>query len=190
MQIIDAHQHFWDPSRGDYSWMPQDNKILNRIHVRIRTTSRQKMNEQFCWYLVPEMIIGVPTEIKNHEYRVGMVPSSVRELTIKGHEVFVQSDAGVGIGFTDQDYIDAGASKILVGGTVSLLPAGVTRVDSEFDAGDTIEIISSDGIAIARGSALMSSAQVTQSIGRRSSELEDGFPQVVVHRDALVLLPR
>jgi len=36
------------------------NKILNRIHVRIRTTSRQKMNEQFCWYLVPEMIIGVP----------------------------------------------------------------------------------------------------------------------------------
>ena len=30
MKIIDAHQHFWDPSRGDYSWMPQDNKILNR----------------------------------------------------------------------------------------------------------------------------------------------------------------
>ena len=30
MQIIDAHQHFWDPSRGDYSWMPQDNKTLNR----------------------------------------------------------------------------------------------------------------------------------------------------------------
>lgn len=56
------------------------------------------------------MIIGVPTEIKNHEYRVGMVPSSVRELTLKGHDVFVQSEAGVGIGFTDQDYIDAGAS--------------------------------------------------------------------------------
>ncbi|WP_282110656.1 alanine dehydrogenase [Shewanella algicola] len=56
------------------------------------------------------MIIGVPTEIKNHEYRVGMVPSSVRELTIKGHDVYVQADAGVGIGFTDQDYIDAGAS--------------------------------------------------------------------------------
>ena len=30
MKIIDAHQHFWDPSRGDYHWMPQDNKILNR----------------------------------------------------------------------------------------------------------------------------------------------------------------
>jgi len=36
------------------------NKILNRIHVKIKTTSRQKMDEQFCWFLVPEMIIGVP----------------------------------------------------------------------------------------------------------------------------------
>ena len=36
------------------------NKILNRIHVRIRTTSRQKMDEQFCWFLVPEIILGVP----------------------------------------------------------------------------------------------------------------------------------
>ena len=36
------------------------NKILNRIHVRIRTISRQKVDEQFCWFLVPETIIGVP----------------------------------------------------------------------------------------------------------------------------------
>jgi hypothetical protein len=36
------------------------NKILNRIHVRIRTVSRQRRDEQFCWFLVPEMIIGVP----------------------------------------------------------------------------------------------------------------------------------
>jgi hypothetical protein len=36
------------------------NKILNRIHVKIRTTSRQKTDEQFCWFLVPEVIIGVP----------------------------------------------------------------------------------------------------------------------------------
>lgn len=36
------------------------NKILNRIHVRIKTTSRQKIDEQFCWYVVPEIIIGVP----------------------------------------------------------------------------------------------------------------------------------
>ena len=36
------------------------NKILNRIHVKIKTTSRQKIDEQFCWFLVPEIIIGVP----------------------------------------------------------------------------------------------------------------------------------
>ncbi|WP_412495796.1 alanine dehydrogenase [Shewanella chilikensis] len=56
------------------------------------------------------MIIGVPKEIKNHEYRVGMVPSSVRELTMHGHQVFIETNAGNGIGFTDQDYINAGAS--------------------------------------------------------------------------------
>ncbi|WP_298440256.1 alanine dehydrogenase [uncultured Ferrimonas sp.] len=55
------------------------------------------------------MIVGVPKEIKNHEYRVGMVPASVRELTQRGHRVIVQTQAGIGIGCTDQDYIDAGA---------------------------------------------------------------------------------
>jgi len=56
------------------------------------------------------MIIGVPKEIKNHEYRVGMVPASVRELIQHGHEVIVETNAGNGIGFTDQDYIQVGAS--------------------------------------------------------------------------------
>jgi len=55
------------------------------------------------------MRVGVPKEIKNHEYRVGMVPASVRELTARGHEVFVQSRAGDGIGVHDADYADAGA---------------------------------------------------------------------------------
>jgi hypothetical protein len=36
------------------------NKILNRVHVRIKTTSRQKIEEQFCWFIVPEIILGVP----------------------------------------------------------------------------------------------------------------------------------
>lgn len=56
------------------------------------------------------MHIGVPKEIKNHEYRVGMVPASVRELVQNGHTVTVEKDAGNGIGFSDQDYIAAGAS--------------------------------------------------------------------------------
>ncbi|WP_299003810.1 alanine dehydrogenase [uncultured Shewanella sp.] len=56
------------------------------------------------------MIIGVPKEIKNHEYRVGMVPSSVHELKLKGHDVFIETNAGIGVGFSDQDYLDVGAS--------------------------------------------------------------------------------
>ncbi|MCF7354530.1 alanine dehydrogenase [Vibrio sp. CK2-1] len=56
------------------------------------------------------MKIGVPKEIKNHEYRVGMIPASVRELYSHGHQVFIESQAGAGIGFSDNDYIAAGAS--------------------------------------------------------------------------------
>jgi len=44
----------------DLSKLNLFNKILNRIHVKIRTVSRQKVDEQFCWFLVPEIIIGVP----------------------------------------------------------------------------------------------------------------------------------
>lgn len=58
------------------------------------------------------MRVGIPKEIKNHEYRVGLTPPSVAELTAAGHEVFVETKAGLGIDFSDQDYVDAGA-KIL-----------------------------------------------------------------------------
>jgi alanine dehydrogenase len=58
------------------------------------------------------MLIGVPKEIKTHEYRVGLVPSSVRELTHHGHEVVVETAAGSGIGFGDEDYEAVGA-KVL-----------------------------------------------------------------------------
>jgi len=56
------------------------------------------------------MKVGVPKEIKVLEYRVGMIPSGVKELIDEGHEVFVETNAGMGIGMTDQDYINAGAS--------------------------------------------------------------------------------
>jgi alanine dehydrogenase len=58
------------------------------------------------------MRIGVPKEIKNHEYRVGMTPIAVRELCAHGHQVFVQADAAARIGLSDDDYKKAGA-KIL-----------------------------------------------------------------------------
>lgn len=55
------------------------------------------------------MRVGVPKEIKNHEYRVGLTPPLVAELTAAGHEVVVQTNAGMGIDFSDQDYMAAGA---------------------------------------------------------------------------------
>ena len=55
------------------------------------------------------MRIGVPTEIKSNEFRVGLVPGSVRELTARGHEVLVQSGAGIGISADDASYEKAGA---------------------------------------------------------------------------------
>ena len=56
------------------------------------------------------MRIGLPTEVKNHEYRVGLTPASVRELTHHGHTVLVQSGAGDGIGQSDALYAAAGAA--------------------------------------------------------------------------------
>ncbi|RZA21166.1 MAG: alanine dehydrogenase [Lysobacteraceae bacterium] len=58
------------------------------------------------------MRVGVPKEIKNHEYRVGLIPSSVLELVHHGHEVLVQQGAGLGAGLSDADYIAAGAKII------------------------------------------------------------------------------
>ena len=58
------------------------------------------------------MIIGVPKEIKNNENRVAVTPSGVVEFTKSGHEVYIQSTAGNGSGFTDEQYVEAGA-KIL-----------------------------------------------------------------------------
>jgi alanine dehydrogenase len=58
------------------------------------------------------MRIGVPQEIKNHEYRVGMTPSSVREAVHHGHEVLVQAGAGAGIGCDDAAYVAAGAQVL------------------------------------------------------------------------------
>ena len=55
------------------------------------------------------MRVGVPKEIKNHEYRVGLTPPSVAELVAAGHEVVVETRAGAGIDFSDQDYVEAGA---------------------------------------------------------------------------------
>ena len=56
------------------------------------------------------MLVGVPKEIKTHEYRVGLVPGSVRELVHHGQAVVIESGAGAGIGFDDEAYRRAGAN--------------------------------------------------------------------------------
>ena len=55
------------------------------------------------------MLIGVPKEVKTHEYRVGLTPGNVRELVHRGHQVVVEAGAGTGIGFDDEVYAAAGA---------------------------------------------------------------------------------
>jgi len=55
------------------------------------------------------MLIGVPKEIKNHEYRVGLTPAGVRELVGAGHEVLIENNAGLAIGLTNEQYLQAGA---------------------------------------------------------------------------------
>src|SRR5499426_4754164 len=58
------------------------------------------------------MLVGVPKEIKDNEFRVGLVPSTVRELTAKGHQVLVERNAGVGAGISDADYQAVGAEIV------------------------------------------------------------------------------
>ena len=58
------------------------------------------------------MRIGVPTEVKESEYRVALTPAGVRELTVHGHDVFVQSGAGEGSAITDDDFTRAGAKMV------------------------------------------------------------------------------
>ncbi len=71
------------------------------------------------------MRIGVPKEIKNHEYRVGLTPASVRELVARGHSVQVQADAGTAIGLSDEQYVAAGAK---LGNTAQEIFAGAEMI--------------------------------------------------------------
>jgi len=58
------------------------------------------------------MLVGVPKEIKDHEHRIGLIPSTVRELVSKGHRVLVETNAGHGVGISDDDYMAAGAEIV------------------------------------------------------------------------------
>ncbi len=64
------------------------------------------------------MRVGIPKEIKNHEYRVGLTPPSVQDLVAAGHSVIVEAQAGCGIDFDDADYIAAGATIVATAAAV------------------------------------------------------------------------
>ena len=58
------------------------------------------------------MLIGIPKEIKNNENRVGLTPAGVQSLVKKGHHVLVETNAGLGSGFADEDYAKQGATIV------------------------------------------------------------------------------
>ena len=58
------------------------------------------------------MLIGVVKEIKNNENRVGLTPANVKEYIKHGHQVIIETHAGIGVNFTDEDYVNAGATII------------------------------------------------------------------------------
>ena len=74
------------------------------------------------------MVIGIPKEIKNNESRVGMTPAGVLELTHKGHSVFVQTGAGLGSGFSDEDYRKVGARILDTIGQVYTMSEMIVKV--------------------------------------------------------------
>ncbi len=74
------------------------------------------------------MLIGIPKEVKDHEYRVGMIPASVHALVRAGHKVVVQDGAGLGSGIPNEDYIAAGAEILPDAGSVYSAAEMVVKV--------------------------------------------------------------
>lgn len=84
-----------------------ENKLIEPIYtIPIANYQATHNNEEFS------MLIGVPKEIKNHEYRIGLTPASVRELVNNGHQVMVENNGGAAIGFDNAQYQDAGAEIV------------------------------------------------------------------------------
>jgi len=90
--------------------------------------------------------------------------------------------------------LDAGAVRAVVAGRASLLPAGITAVEGEFDAGDPVDLCDAGGRVIARGLVNYDAAEVPALLGRDTrslaAELGPEYEREVVHRDDLVVLAR
>lgn len=77
---------------------------------------------------VKTMLVGVPKEIKVHEYRVGLTPAGVRELIAHGHQVMIETRAGAAIGFADEQYLAAGARVVESAAEIFATAAMVIKV--------------------------------------------------------------
>ncbi len=93
------------------------------------------------------------------------------------------------VGASGTVVVDEGARRALLEHSVSLLPAGVREVRGSFVADDAVEVAGLDGKVFAKGLVRTGSGVLTQLAGRRTSDLPDGVPHEVVHRDDLVVLP-
>ncbi|HCB37465.1 MAG TPA: glutamate 5-kinase, partial [Acidimicrobiaceae bacterium] len=85
--------------------------------------------------------------------------------------------------------VDDGARRAMEHGGKSLLAAGVTDVAGKFGAGDAVEVRTADGPVFAKGIAAMGAARLAAVKGKRSADIADGTPALVIHRDDLVVLP-
>src|SRR5258708_3832460 len=85
------------------------------------------------------MLVGVPKELKSHEYRVGLIPGSVRELVAHGHRVMVESGAGAGISFDDDAYRQVGA--MVVGSASDVFAAAEMIVKVKEPQPDEIKLL-------------------------------------------------
>ena len=92
-------------------------------------------------------------------------------------------------GATGRVVVDEGAERALRDGGKSLLPAGVREVEGNFEPEEAVEVVGADGRPFAKGLVRFSAGGLRAVAGRRTSELPEGTPPVVVHRDDLVVLP-
>lgn len=93
------------------------------------------------------------------------------------------------VGSSGTIVVDAGARRAVVEGKASLLAAGVVDVHGTFDADDAVEVATPDGQVFAKGLVRAGAADLRARAGRRSTDLPDGVPPWIVHRDDLVVLP-
>ena len=116
---------------------------------------------------------GVGTSFRPRDGRL-----SARKLWI----AFAQGSAG-------RVVVDAGAARALREQGRSLLPAGVQAVEGDFGADDPVEVTTADGRPFAKGLARLGAGTLREVAGRHTSELPDGAPHEVIHRDDLIVLP-